>query len=669
MNKTKLGLFLAILLGGVVLVEGAWWLKLQQDSQQKTASPLTVDEEKVKQSVSAVLDRKVGKGHYVVSVKSTYSEKAEESQQVTLTPGKVTLNRVVALTPDQVTENAQEPEKPNIPIDARVNGSNPKRDLPGFPLLSMAPNAQNQAKKAQVKAQQLPFKSQKTSTGEVYYSQQVVKTTTPIQLKNLSVYVIVDEKSLKRLNIHPKKLADVLKQAAALNEQSGDVLVLTSYKFSENYFGLRQYFWETQETLDALNLSIWGILGAFVIVLSGALAVMAFRSKRKRLQREMAAKEKKNELEIEKMEEERKQKDHHFSAMCKDLIAFVDKNPSVTANVMAEVAMSPLDSVMTTLSPAKKAGFFLLFLEAETPETAKKVLLELGEDAAKIILKDHQTYSKIDGWVMFSIIEEFYTLLVQKKHMVTGPTIANKLFKNTFGKSIQEQNSLEFSFHFTGSVDDNKLLHFLGQEPLQLSALMFSFMDENRVAALLSALPSTRAVAISKLMVVLDVPSYALLEKLSSALETRLFFQEINADRQEKMLRLSRIIEKIPSSIREQFMQEMETHDKDLVQEIKRMVFTFEDLALLSDEHMAYLLAESGVETVALSVLKCTSGLAQKIMNNVSARIKEAIDETQKVSSTISDQKIEKEQYNLLKLARELALQGKITMKKNETLS
>jgi flagellar motor switch protein FliG len=666
MNKRTSTLLLAVTAAVLVLALGLWWAFRFKQTEPSSTLPkiVSAEEEKAKQSVASVLDKKVGKGHYVVAVKATFSDTAEESQQITLKPNQVTLNRTVMLSADQPPTQDNGFEKLNIPIDARIQGANPKRDLPGFPLLSVPSKGQHSNEK---NAQPLPYKIQKQSTGEVYYSQSVTKITKPIQLKRLAVFVIVDEKRLKRLHIQPQQLAEVLKQAAAIDETNGDRLALTAYPFSENFFGLSQYFWETQETMDALNLSIWGIAA---LLGAGALAYLFFTAYKARLKKrelETLITAKKQEDDVQKSEEEKKHKETHFKVMCKELVAFVEGNPLVTANVMAELAMSPPEPGIVALSLAKKAGYFLLFLESEAPETAKKVLLELGEDTAKIILSDHQKYSKIDEWTMFSIIEELYTVLVQKKQIVSGPTLSNKLYKNTFGKSIQDQgNNLEFSFHFIGSLEDSKLMHFLSQEPLQLSALMFSFMEETRVAALLSGLPSHRAVAISKLMVVLDIPSYSLLEKLSSALETRLFFQEINSDRREKLFRLSRIIEKIPAAIRDQFMLEMENVDKDLIQEIKAMVFTFEDLHVLSDDHLAYVLAEAGVETVAISILRCTSFLEEKILRNVSDRMKEAISETQKISETIPSQKIEKEQSTLLKLARQLAVQGKIVMEKTK---
>lgn len=655
-----------IALFGLALA-GGWAYQSGTFDRWLTSVPPSVAEKtesKIKQDVSTVLDSIVGHGKYYVTVKATMTDKSEEVEKVNLVPGIVTDN--------QSTQTSSESERDIVDPES-IKAKAAQRPVqkitkpyPGFPVLNeVNPDS---TKIEPTKNIHLPAKSSsKSQDTEIYFSQEKIKQVVPIAIKKIDVHVVVDERKMKLQKINPAQLSSVLAQVAGINEDRGDQLVLSSYKFSDTIIGLDQFYLNTKDRIRQLDLppEFFVLLFIGFWIFCGLMILVWAWRRRKKAQRALAMEKR---VEIERLSSQEEQdREKEFQALCRSLLDFVERNPGFTASTISEMVTSSsgADETNSLLSPLKKVLIFILFLEAEKPEVVQVILTEVGESLSKSLLQGANKYMKVDSAVLRTVLKEFYHLLVKKQYLIGGPTISQKILKTAFGTNDEDSDLIqEFSFQFLDKVSDDRLLHFLVQEQPQLTALVFSFLDENRVVTLLSQMDVDRAVIVSRLMLTLDVPNYHLVQKLSQSMEIKLLAPEVSIDEQEKLVKISRVLEKLSTELREKLMTYLETGDRTLVEKMKALIYTFEDLESLSDEHLQMVLFEVDIRTIGVAMLNCEGPLRTKITRNLSDRMKQVIIEMEQLKSSIKQSEIEKSHYAILKVARKMADEERIIFQK-----
>ncbi len=673
MKWSKIFAVTAGLLAIFVLAGFGGWLYqsgtiTQWVSQWTTPTEAEKVESQVRQATGAVLDRIVGNGKYFVTVKATMSDRSEESEKVTLTPVSVTLNEVVNTKVQSEKESIDYKTLDELKAKQEAKKPKPKvqDSLPGFPVVIPEDTPREEQIVTPTIRNPALF-GQTTQKHDVVYNAQRTKNVIPITLKKITVHVVIDERKMKLLKLDRTQLSAVLAEVSGINEERGDELILSSYKFSDAIFGLDQIYWESKDKLKKLNIPpeylVGGILGVWLLI---ALVMLVWVYRRKKIARQ--ALELQTLLDVErKNEREELDRERQFQALCRALIDFVERNPGFTASVISEMmSIAPAEETNASLPPLKKVLIFILFLEAERPELVQQILTEMGESLSKSLFQGANKFMKVDSGVLRAVLEEFYRLLVKKQYLIGGPTISQKILKTTFG--VDEESSFdvtaEFSFQFLEKLSDERLLSFLSQDRPQLAALIFSFLDENRVVSILSHMDVDRAVNVSRLMLTLDVPNYFWVQKLSSALEMKLLAPEVSIDETEKLLKISRVLEKLSTELREKLMAFLSNVDPGLVQKMRTLIFTFEDFFTLSDDHLKAVLYEADIRHIGTAMLNCQGPLRDKILSNLSERMQQVVIETEKLSVSIRPSEIERAQYELVRIARQLADDEKIVFQK-----
>jgi flagellar motor switch protein FliG len=616
-------------------------------------------EDKTSASLTKVLDKTIGSGLYYISVKVVLNTTTEESEQLILTPLFVTLNQVVSFTPSKIS--------PTLPKPPEKPASSVTRKYPGFSMFNNALNTTPKDVISEPQQAEYPLKEQASKNLNVYYNQNKTKRVTPTTAKNKIVNVVIDSRRIDLLKLDKNKFKQLLIQVGNLDINTGDQLHISTYRFSDTLFGFDKFYLDFRAFIKKQHISPILILsiGAALLALLLATYVGLKLSRHNRNKEATFAEKSSKEAKEQAVLALRQEKD--FQKLCQELVKFVEKNTAATADIVVEIITAPTETNGTSISPLKKVSVFLLFLQSENAKLAQALLTEMGESMAKIVLHSLQEFWKVESHVVASILKEFYQILVQKKALIAGPTLSRKLFKNTFGNQVEEKtNTLGFSFQFLDKVDDTLLLSFLNNDHPEFTALLLTVLDEHKAADILSKFPLEKSLQLSQLMLEIENPCYSLIGKLALDMESKLFAEEISSDSNEKLLRLSRVLEKVNASVRNDLMKEMDLTNKETAHKLRTLIYTFEDLISLSDDHLKMVLGEFEIKELATALLHCSEPLKEKFYTNLSTRAKEGVTESVSILQDVPAHKVEHVQYKILKLARKLAYEGKIIFEKSE---
>ncbi len=107
-------------------------------------------------------------------------------------------------------------------------------------------------------------------------------------------------------------------------------------------------------------------------------------------------------------------------------------------------------------------------------------------------------------------------------------------------------------------------------------------------------------------------------------------------------------------------MEGLEADDPELVEEIRRLMFVFEDIKLVNDKGIQTILKEIDNDELALALKTASEGLREKIFSNMSARASSMIKEDMEFMGPVRVADVEAAQQRIVDVVRRLEGAGEI---------
>jgi flagellar motor switch protein FliG len=107
-------------------------------------------------------------------------------------------------------------------------------------------------------------------------------------------------------------------------------------------------------------------------------------------------------------------------------------------------------------------------------------------------------------------------------------------------------------------------------------------------------------------------------------------------------------------------LEALEAQDPDLVEQIRRLMFIFEDILLVNDKGIQAVLKEIENEELALSLKTATPELQDKIFRNMSDRATELIKEDMEYMGPVRVSDVEAAQQKIVDVVRRLEDAGEL---------
>jgi flagellar motor switch protein FliG len=107
-------------------------------------------------------------------------------------------------------------------------------------------------------------------------------------------------------------------------------------------------------------------------------------------------------------------------------------------------------------------------------------------------------------------------------------------------------------------------------------------------------------------------------------------------------------------------MEGLEAEDPDLVEQIRRLMFVFEDILLVNDKGIQAVLKEVDNEELSLALKTASEELKQKIFKNMSERAAQLIQEDMQYMGPVRVSDVEGAQQKIVDVVRRLEDAGEI---------
>lgn len=254
-----------------------------------------------------------------------------------------------------------------------------------------------------------------------------------------------------------------------------------------------------------------------------------------------------------------------------------------------------------------------------------------------------------------------------------GLEVAKELLEQALGKAAGPalqaiMESVEaIPFAFLRAVDSQNLITFLVDEHPQTIALILSHLRPAQAAEIIRGLPPERQVAVVKRIATMGQTSPDIIHEVEKGLESRM--ASVMSQRLENaggVSTVAEILNVVDRATERHILDGLAEEDPDLVNDIRRLMFVFEDITKLSDRDIQTVLKHVDNSQWAMALKGASEELKQKILKNMSSRAATLLQEEMEYLGPVRASNVEHVQQQIVDIIRRLEDAGEITVSLNQ---
>jgi flagellar motor switch protein FliG len=321
---------------------------------------------------------------------------------------------------------------------------------------------------------------------------------------------------------------------------------------------------------------------------------------------------------------------------------------------------------LSELTGVRKAAVLLVALRQET---AAKIMRGLERERVEELSREIAAIEAIAPTVREHVIREFYNLLMARQYAdAGGMSWARTLLQKTLPAdearrviAIIEHQVHQTPFSFLQKTEKENLVTFLQEEHPQTIALVLSHVPPGMATDILSSLPTERQIEVASRIANMDQTSPDVIKEVERGLEKRL--AGLVSERFERVGGIAAVAEILNMAGRtteKAILEGLERDNPQLVEEIRRLMFVFEDIVRVNDKGIQAVLKEIENDELSLALKTASEELKAKVFKNMSERAAQLIKEEMEFMGPVRISDVEAAQQRIVDIVRRLEDAGEV---------
>ncbi|ALS80026.1 flagellar motor switch protein FliG [Planococcus kocurii] len=303
------------------------------------------------------------------------------------------------------------------------------------------------------------------------------------------------------------------------------------------------------------------------------------------------------------------------------------------------------------------------------PEVSIEIFKQLTEPEIDQLTMEISNVRQLKNSQTERVINEFYEMILAQDYMNEGGLVyARNILEQALGKDkamdtiSRLSNRLQVKpFSFARKADPNQILNILQHEQAQTIALVLSYLDAKQSSKILSELPSSKQVEVARRIALMESTSPDVIHQVEQILERKLTAtgsQDYTATGGVEAI--VRVLSNVDRSTEKSILGELEKDNAELVSEIKKRMFVFEDIVKLESRSVQRIVREVSDADLTFALKVASEEVKNSIYQNMSTRRAEAIHEEIEVMGPVKLKDVENAQTNIVGLIRSMEEKGEI---------
>jgi len=316
-------------------------------------------------------------------------------------------------------------------------------------------------------------------------------------------------------------------------------------------------------------------------------------------------------------------------------------------------------------------------------DKAAILLIALGKECSALLFKyfkdeeieqltlDITNVHRVDSETRERVIDEFYEECLAQNYLAEGGIdYAREVLEQAMGaeRAYELINRLTATlqvrpFDFMRRLDPSQLMNFLQNEHPQTIALVLSYLDPMLSAGVLSRLPPEKQPDVVARIATMDRTSPDYVREVEMVLNRKI--SQMGVDDFAVVGGIQSIVDILNSSDRSterHVLEELETTDVELVDEIRRKMFVFEDIVKLDKRAIQRILKEVENADLTVALKNATEEVKRIIFDNMSKRLQDMLKEDMDFMGPVRVKDVEEAQQKIVNVIRKLQDAGEIVV-------
>ena len=316
----------------------------------------------------------------------------------------------------------------------------------------------------------------------------------------------------------------------------------------------------------------------------------------------------------------------------------------------------------------------ILFI-ARGPEYSAKLFQHLDDDEIERITLEIANHKQVSAEQKAAVVSEFYQMAMAKDYISTGGLeYAQSVLEKALGaeKAMDIINRLTTSlqvrpFDFLRKTDPSQLMNFIQNEHPQTIALIMAYLDADQAATVLGSLPPDAQADVAKRIAQMDRTSPDIIREIERVLERKLstlVTQDFTTAGGVKAI--VEVLNRVDRTTEKSIIETLEVDNPELAEEIKRLMFVFEDIVQLDDRSLQLVLREVDTKDLSLALKATPKEVADKVYKNMSKRAGDMLREEIEFMGPVKIRDVEEAQQKIVNVIRTLEDKGEIVISRGQ---
>lgn len=306
-------------------------------------------------------------------------------------------------------------------------------------------------------------------------------------------------------------------------------------------------------------------------------------------------------------------------------------------------------------------------------ESASEVYKYLRDDEIEAITSEIARIDLLSADELSQIMEDFYDLCITQKVVTEGGEsyardVLNKAFGSQRAQFLMEQvlkSNKTRSFEFLRKVDYKNLLMMIQNEHPQTIAIILSYVNAEQTSQIISELPSEMQLDVIKRISNLDRASPEVISIVESVLSNKVAaISSVDVTEFGGINFVAEIMNRVDRKTEKYIFEELSGDEPELAEEIKKLMFVFDDIIYLDNMEIQLFLREVDTKDLTIALKAASEEVTNVIFNNMSQRQRETIKTDIQYLHNVRMRDVEEAQQRIVAVIRKLEEAGEIVISK-----
>lgn len=319
------------------------------------------------------------------------------------------------------------------------------------------------------------------------------------------------------------------------------------------------------------------------------------------------------------------------------------------------------------------------------PKKAAILLLALGEDAAADVMKNLEEaeiqqvgyymtrFTDVSPEELDIVLEEFYRNSVMADEGVNISSSPD-FVKNALTKALGADRAKELSDNLRAGEEEAGLEALRYAEPIMISnyirtehpqtiALILSYLkNAEQSSAVLRDLPESLQADILYRMAVIESIPPGVISEMNEVLTEEMKTAGSMATSVGGVEPVAEILNSVDKATETRILSSIEETNPDLAEQIRELMFTFEDMALIDAKQMQLVMKDVDQADMVLALKTASDAVKELIFSSMSSRAAEMVREDLENLGPAKLSDVEAAQQKIIKVVKKLEEAGTITI-------